>query len=195
MPEHWEVRKLKFTVKINNATEIDENSIDENSFKLALENIDNWTGKYIQTGNPEFEGKGKQFKEGDVLFNKLRPYLAKAFIAKSDGICVGELLVFTPIAGLITKEYLFQRLMTPAFIEAVNGSTYGAKMPRANWDFIGNLKIGIPPFQEQNEIINFINNETQLIDIALSKAEREIELIKEFKESMIAEAVMGKLNN
>lgn len=191
IPEHWEIRKLKFTVLHNN-TEIVNDEIEDDVFKIALENIDNWTGRFIQTNNPQFEGKGKPFNTGDVLFNKLRPYLAKAYIADKEGYCVGELLVFKPIAEFITKEYLFQVLMTPAFIEIVNSSTYGAKMPRANWNFIGNIKIPIPPINEQLEIIEQIKNETATIDTAISKAEREIEYIREYKEAMIAEAVMGK---
>ncbi len=194
IPNHWQLRKLKFCVFINNS-EIDENEISEEIFKIALENIDNWTGKFIETGNPQFEGKGVPFKAGDVLFNKLRPYLAKAFIAKTSGFCVGELLVLTPNGKYFTSEFLFQRLMTSEFIDIVNSSTYGAKMPRASWNFIGNLKIPIPPIEEQKRIVSHIKTETATIDTAIAKAEREIELIREYKEAMIAEAVMGKRKN
>lgn len=192
-PQNWQLRKLKFCVSLN-SNEIEEKEIDEEVFKIALENIDNWTGKFIDTGNPQFEGKGVPFKAGDVLFNKLRPYLAKAFIAKSSGFCVGELLVLSPYSEYFTSEFLFQRLMTSEFIDIVNSSTYGAKMPRASWNFIGNLKIPIPPIEEQKEIISHIKTETATIDTAIAKAEREIELIREYKESMISEAVMGKRN-
>jgi type I restriction enzyme S subunit len=55
------------------------------------------------------------------------------------------------------------------------------------------LKIVIPKSTaEQLEIINKIKAETATIDTAIAKAEREIELIREYKEAMIAEAVMGK---
>jgi restriction endonuclease S subunit len=193
-PEHWEIRKLKFCVSLN-SNEIDEDENNKDVFKIALENLDNWTGKYIETGNSQFEGNGVPFMDGDVLFNKLRPYLAKAFIAKSNGFCVGELLVLTPNIKLISSEYLFQRLMTNEFIDIVNSSTYGAKMPRASWNFIGNLKIALPPLSEQQQIVSHIKTETATIDATIAKAEREIELTREYKEAMIAEAVMGKISN
>ena len=82
--------------------------------------------------------------------------------------------------------------MTPSFIDIVNSSTYGAKMPRANWNFIGNLKIVLPPIEEQNRIVNYIKTETATIDTAIAKTQKEIELIKEYKEALISEAVMGK---
>ena len=83
--------------------------------------------------------------------------------------------------------------MTTEFIDIVNSSTYGAKMPRASWNFIGNLKIPIPPIEEQKQIVSHIKTETATIDTAIAKAEREIELIREYKEAMISEAVMGKI--
>jgi type I restriction enzyme S subunit len=46
--------------------------------------------------------------------------------------------------------------------------------------------------EEQKQIVSHIKSETATIDTAIAKAEREIELIREYKEAMIAEAVMGK---
>ncbi len=50
-----------------------------------------------------------------------------------------------------------------------------------------------PPYDEQKQIVEKIKVETKTIDIAISKAEREIELIEEYKKVMIAQAVMGKI--
>ncbi len=52
-----------------------------------------------------------------------------------------------------------------------------------------------PPIEEQKQIVSHIKTETATIDTAIAKAEREIELIREYKEAMIAEAVMGKVLN
>lgn len=56
-----------------------------------------------------------------------------------------------------------------------------------------NLKIPYPAIEEQKRIVEHIKTETKTLDIAISKAEREIELIKEYREAMIAEAVTGKM--
>lgn len=193
-PVHWELRKLKYCVELN-ANSIPTEKNDKKYLKIALENIDNWTGNYIETETPDFEGQGNFFKKGDVLFNKLRPYLAKAYVATEEGFSVGELLVFTPYREYFTSEFLLQRLMTTDFIEVVNSSTYGAKMPRASWNFIGNLKLPIPPKEEQTQIVSHIKTETAKIDQAITQAQKEIELIKEYKEAMIAEAVLGKFDH
>jgi type I restriction enzyme S subunit len=193
IPFHWEIRRLKYLVELykHNKSGAYPTNLD---YKIALENIDNWTGKYVESVSPDFEGEGRYFKQGDVLFGKLRPYLAKAFLPDKDGICVSEILVFTPNSDLITNEFLFQRILTKGFIDIVDGSTYGAKMPRAGWDFIGNMRFVYPPTtEEQKRIVEHIKTETKTLDIAISKAEREIELIKEYREAMIAEAVTGKM--
>ena len=115
-------------------------------------------------------------------------------MAQNDGYCVGELLVLKPLQELITSEFLFFRLMTVEIIDYVNGSTYGAKMPRANWDFIGNIKIPLPSIDEQNIIVSKIKEETKTIDETIFKTEEELRLVAEYKEALISNAVTGQLH-
>ena len=75
IPAHWEVRRLKFSV---------ENVADQTRKRrkreiyLAMEHVESWTGKYSEAGpDVVFDSQVKRFKAGDVLFGKLRPYLAK----------------------------------------------------------------------------------------------------------------------
>jgi len=63
-----------------------------------------------------------------------------------------------------------------------------------NIDRIGPIKIPLPDKETQKNIVLQVETETSIIDTAILKAEKEIELIKEFKEVMIAEAVMGQIN-
>lgn len=190
VPEHWEVKKLKYLVTINSNQEV----LSETPFKVALENIESGTGKFIESNSEnQFEGVGNFFKDGDVLFNKLRPYLAKVYLAKQAGYSVGELLVLTP-KPIISSEFLFYRLLSPAFIEIVNGSTYGAKMPRASWNFIGNLSIPVPNKNEQVEIVNFIEEFYSKSNSLIFQSTSQIEKLKEYRQSIISEAVTGKID-
>jgi len=74
-------------------------------------------------------------------------------------------------------------------------SSKGSIMSGLNSSIVKNLLFFIPPLNEQKNILDHIKIETQTIDTAIAKAEKEIELIKEYKEAMIAEAVMGKMKN
>jgi type I restriction enzyme S subunit len=66
-------------------------------------------------------------------------------------------------------------------------------MPRASADFIGNLKIPVPPFSEQTAIVSFIESQSAKIDRAISLQAQQIEGLKEYKSTLIDSAVTGKI--
>lgn len=185
IPTHWEVKKLKYVVSLRNQKE------GESDFRIGLENIESKTGRFIQADESAFDDEGIGFFEGDVLFGKLRPYLAKVFLADRNGICVSEFLVLKS-EGILNRFLKFL-MLSGVFIEVVNSSTYGTKMPRANWEFIGNLKIPLPPLEEQKAIAEYLDTQIEKIDLAICKIKSQINLIKEYKTTLISEAVCGRV--
>jgi type I restriction enzyme S subunit len=134
------------------------------------------------------------FKKEDILFNKLRPYLAKVYVADQEGECVGELLVLRPETFMASK-FLFYRLLSKDFIEVVNSSTYGTKMPRASWEsFIRNLVISYPCKEKQVSISTFLDHKTQQIDDLIVKKIRLIQLLKEERTALINHAITKGLD-
>ena len=186
IPEHWEIKKLKFIV--NNKT---IKSV-ESDFKIALENIESQTTKYIETQESVFSEAGINFKKGDVLFGKLRPYLAKVHLSEKVGLCVSEFLVLE--SSQIKNLFLKYLLVSYSCIEHINSSTYGTKMPRASWNFIGNSLIPIPQKEEQTKIASFLDEKTAQIDEVISQKEKLIELLKERKQIVINDAVTKGLD-
>ncbi|MFA4921735.1 MAG: restriction endonuclease subunit S [Candidatus Neomarinimicrobiota bacterium] len=189
IPEHWEVKKLKYVGKLR------DELIDDSDFKIAVENIEIGTGKLMSIEEDKnYQGKLSAFRKGDTIFNKLRPYLHKVYYAEQDGGLYGELLIIYSF-GEICSKFLFYKLFSKIFIDVVDGSTQGTKMPRANWnDFISLLFISFPKEkEEQLQIIQHIEVETKRIDGAISKIEREIELLQEYRTALISEVVTGKI--
>src|SRR3972149_4336285 len=126
----WQFIRLKYCVDLINE------KVDGTETDLpytGLEHIESWTGKRIaaENGSATSEGQANRYKAGDVLFGKLRPYLAKVLRSNDEGICTGELLVLSPKA--VIQDYLFNYLLSKDFVTIVDSSTYGAKMPRASW--------------------------------------------------------------
>jgi len=190
IPANWEVKKLKYLAwAINEKTEYDI------EFKISLENIESKTGRLISLENENnFQGELRKFQKGDVLFNKLRPYLAKAYLADKNGGCLGELLIFRSKGELI-PTFLFYRVLSYDFIKIVDSSTYGSKMPRASWDdFISQLLIPYPQNDEQTAIANYLDRKTDQMDDVISKTHHEIELLQEYRTVLISEAVTGKID-
>lgn len=190
IPEHWEIKKLKYVCNL-----INKKTKEKPEYVLALENIQSWSNEII--GNPfenKMEGDSNLFQKNDILFNKLRPYLAKVLKATREGGCVGELLVLRP-AKDIYPDFLYQRLSSEMIITIVDGSTYGTKMPRASWDkFISNIEVGVPPFGEQITIAEFIESRLNGIKSIIEKYQQEIDLLKEYKTALISEVVTGKID-
>ena len=92
-------------------------------------------------------------------------------------------------------QFLEQKLRSSQIIHIINSSTYGAKMPRANWSFIGDLLVAYPRTEEEQEkIVWAIRERTSEIDEALKRTRAEIDLIREYRTRLIADVVTGKLD-
>ena len=192
VPAHWEVARLKGYVA-NTVDQASERGADE--IYLALEHVESWTGRFREAGQDVgFDGNVKRFRAGDVLFGKLRPYLAKATRPDRKGVCVGEFLVLRPRDGDLMSSYLEHLLRSKPIVDAINASTFGAKMPRADWQFVGSMKQSFPPLLEQAAIVRYLNKVTSDIDAAIDCARRQIELLNEYRTRLIADVVTGKLD-
>jgi type I restriction enzyme S subunit len=186
VPVHWEVKRLKYSLRL--LTE----KTDRREHPIALENIEGWTGRFIPT-ETKFEGEGIAFNADDILFGKLRPYLAKVYRTESSGEAVGDFHVMRPVEG-IESRYAQYQMLNHEFIAIVDGSTFGSKMPRASWEFVGGMKITTPPPVEQSAISSFLDHETAKIDALVAEQERLIELLKEKRQAVISHAVTKGLN-
>lgn len=188
LPAHWEVMKLK---KLVSFIEEKESEIDgENRLPyIGLEHIESWTGM-LCVRDSEFvpTSVSNRFHSGDVLFGKLRPYLAKACKPSFEGICSSELLVLRPSSG-IDGRFLLHLLLTKGFISLVDSSTYGAKMPRANWNDVSSCALPVPSLKEQRAIADFLDCEAAKIDKLIDKKRMLIERLKEKRAALITRTV------
>lgn len=185
------VEKIKLKYCVRNVS-VQTSQMAKDDIYLGMENVESWTGLYVESEQKDFESQAKMFQINDVLFGKLRPYLAKVFLTNIKGVCSGEFLVLRA-SKRIAPEYLQLVLLDPEFISMVNSSTFGAKMPRADWGFIGNQLISLPSIAQQKQIVAMIKSEGETIDKVIGRIEKEIEKVKELKQSLIVEVVTGKI--
>lgn len=189
-PAHWDVKRLKFAVTlVKEKAEYVELDLPY----MGLENIESWTGRYLPVENPNAEGLVNLFQEGDVLLGKLRPYLAKVHLAAFAGAASTEALVLRANTEIL-PEYLRYYLVAPECIENINSSSFGSKMPRANWEFIGDQAQLVPPLDEQRAIAGFLDEKTAEIDALIEKKRKLLELLAEKRAAIITNAVTKGLN-
>jgi type I restriction enzyme S subunit len=191
IPSHWEVKRLKLVAHL---TDKKVEADDGNPVPyIGMENIEPWTGRLLPIdSNVIPTGTANAFKAGHTLFGKLRPYLAKACNPDFDGLCSTELLVLNGVE--LDRVFLRYALLSDGFIKLVDSSTYGSKMPRASWDFIGNCEMPIPPLPEQAAIAAYLDRETAKLDALVAKVEAAIERLQEYRTALITAAVTGKID-
>ena len=188
IPAHWEVKKIKHV-----ATLVSEKSIPEtDAIKISPENVESETGKVLDYYS-SYEAVGVKFQDGDVLFNKIRVYLNKVVFVKYDGYSLGEMIVIRPILHRMSK-FLFYLMLSNRFIEYCDSISYGAKMPRTAVDDILNATIPIPLDREMLKIVKFLDRKTEEIDNLIIAEHQKIKLLKEYRQSLISEAVTGKID-
>ena len=183
IPEGWEVTKLKYL----STFPIEKNARTDSPY-IGLENIESWTGKYVSSDSQYDKSQALAFFENNILFGKLRPYLAKVFCASNDGCCSSEFCILN-FSSSVNIRYFWNLLISPTFIDHVTKSTYGTKMPRANTDFIKNICVPVPPRIEQDRIALYLDVTSAKIDSLISETRSSIEEYKKLKQAVITQAV------
>ena len=194
LPEGWKSDWVKWAVAFA-STKRDAFEDDEAEALpyISNEDIASWTGHLLKE-NPEFADKeGRVFQRDDVLFNKLRPYLAKVWLAEFDGISSGELLNLRASATVYPR-FLFYVASSSAFIDTINAETFGTKMPRADWETVGHQPLPRPDLDTQQRIASFLDDKTLRIDALIDKKRTLLDRLAEKRQSLITRAVTRGLN-
>jgi type I restriction enzyme S subunit len=134
----------------------------------------------------------KIYPKGTLLIALYGATIGKVSIMNIEG-CTNQACCAMFGSEIFYTEFLFQWFI--ANRDVLIQMSYGGGQPNISQEIIRQLRISCPSIEEQKQIVSHIKTETATIDTAIAKAEREIELIKEYKEAMISEAVMGTKNN
>jgi len=139
-------------------------------------------------------------EKGDVIITKDSETAADIAIPAlvvevlENVVCAYHLAHIKPKRELVESEFLFRLFQSKKINSNFEVAAKGVTRHGLSYDDINSVFLPYPPtLNEQQEIIKHIKTETRTLDITISKAEREIELMKEYREAMIAEAVTGKM--
>ena len=127
------------------------------------------------------------FKEGDVLFGRLRAYLRKHWRATFDGVCSTEIWPLIPRNERLYKGYLHLLVQMNSFVDAACVS-YGTHMPRSDWAVLGKFEVQLPSVPEQVAISASLSD----MDAELEALENRLEKTRQLKQAMMQELLTGK---
>ncbi|MEI7594505.1 MAG: restriction endonuclease subunit S [Bacteroidota bacterium] len=203
IPEHWELRRLKFC--LNEKLKYGANASGDyyNPSWYRYIRITDFTSAGTLDENNKLSlspenGKDYELKDGDILLARSGATVGKSFqfrlVDRDERCCyAGYLIKASPNDEIILSDFLYYFTLSSNYENWKNSIFIKATIENISADKYANLLVTLPPIEEQKRILEHIKTETKNLDIAISKAEREIELMKEYSESMIAEAVMGKM--
>ena len=189
IPSDWFEKKLRYLVKLRG-----EKSVTTDYKKyVGLENIMSQTGQYVQTGIEVDLTENLTFEVGDILFGKLRPYLRKYWRAEFSGTASSEFVIIK--GSSLNLNFLFWAIQSDSFINDVDSSTYGSKMPRASWEYMKNIKLPFPEsIEEQTKIADFLDKKVAQLDKVKSLLEEQINTLEDYRQSLIYETVTKGLD-
>lgn len=193
IPCHWQAVRIKWLLN-----ERIERSEDGKGTPLSMsqkygliptsemDTVPNLAANYIGA---------KRVYVNDLVFNKLKAHLGVFAISKNDGLVSPDYAVYTPTPRTFLPylEYLFH---TQLYISEFKKKTTGVAIgfTRLYTDGLFAIYSIYPPLEEQKSIVAYLNKKTAEIDEQVSKVEREIELLKEYKQAEIARVVTHGLN-
>lgn len=143
IPQGWEVKKLG-EIAEEMRRNVPKGRLQEPRPFVGLEHIprkslalDAWEAT-TELGSNKLE-----FKKGEVLFGKIRPYFHKVSVAPFDGLCSADTIV---IRARRPEHYAWvvACVSSDAFVAEASATANGAKMPRANWDVLKQYAVIVP---------------------------------------------------
>jgi type I restriction enzyme S subunit len=154
---------------------------------VELEFIGQANGRLL--GYIEAKGASSKysFKEGDVLFGRLRAYLRKHWKATFDGVCSTEIWPLIPRNERLYEGYLHLLVQMNSFVDAACVS-YGTHMPRSDWAVLGKFEVQLPSVPEQVAISASLSD----MDAELEALENRLEKTRQLKQAMMQELLTGK---
>ena len=206
VPSHWEVKPLRSLARSGKKSFVDGDWIE--SPYITDEGI-----RLIQTGNIGvgfYKEQGfryvssETFQEfnctevvpGDILICRLADPVGRACLAPnlvSRMITSVDVCILKPRADLVSS-FVIYLLSSVHYLGFMESQCRGSTRNRVSRSFLGSVRVSLPPFPEQTAIVEYLDKATADIDAAIDRANREVELLDEYRTRLIADVVTGKLD-
>lgn len=195
LPSSWARIRLGDIVPYGEAEKAEPSDIPADAWMLELEDIEKDMSRLIERvryADRRSKSTKNQFRRGDVLYGKLRPYLNKVLIADRDGYCTTEIVPIRP-TEIVDGRYLFYWLKHPEFLGYVTGVSHGLNMPRLGTDAGRNAPFILAPIAEQRRIASVLDSMFERLDRCRKRLDMVPALLKRFREAVLEAAVSGRL--
>lgn len=196
VPSHWEVVRLNTLfreVAEPGSDDLPVLSVSIHSGVSDTELADDEVDRVV--ARSEDRSKYKRVEPNDLVYNMMRAWQGGFGTVQTSGAVSPAYVVARPTSGQSTR-YVERLLRTPNAVGEMKRLSKGVTdfRLRLYWDEFKNIKIALPPVDEQLAIDAFLNRETAKIDALVEAQRRLIELLKEKRQAVISHAVTKGLD-
>lgn len=147
---------------------------------ISLEHVEQAAASLADTEIPESPaGDSIAFEPGDVLFSKLRPYLAKSLLVTRPMFGSSEFLAMQPDATRLDSRYLLYITLSTPWLDWAVATSYGTKMPRTSWDQMADFSFMLPALNEQRRIADFLDDQVARLDRLRELRSNQVQLFRD----------------
>jgi len=195
IPAHWEALKLKYLFsEVNRRTKTGEEVLLSLRMEKGLVPHDDVSDKYISDENLV---DYKIVQSGQMVMNRMRAAIGIFGLANRPGLVSPDYAVFN-IGEKANSEYFLRLFKMPLIgtqfrLNSKGLGTGSSGFMRLYTENFGDIKVALPPINEQVAIIAYIDTESTKIDKAITLQQQQIEKLKEYKATLINSAVTGKI--
>ena len=193
IPAHWEVQTIRAVTELKsekNQPDLPVLSVYREYGVIPKDSRDdNHNATSLDTSNY------KVVDVDDLVINKMKAWQGSMGVSTHHGIVSPAYIICRINTKKVISGFLHYLLRSKLYIGVYNSLSYGIRI--GQWDMhyedFKKILIPLPEAKEQKRIVHFLDQKISEIDEVINKKQRLIELLKELKQTTIAEAVTGKI--
>lgn len=193
IPKHWEVLRFKNLFDQSNLSVRDSDEVvtsyrDGQVTLRSNRRVGGYTEAILEQG---YQG----VRKGQLVLNSMDAFEGAIGVSDSDGKCTPEYVVCNPKSDGISQyyfAYLLREMALAKYIQVIC-SAVRQRAVRIRFNNLAKQEFIVPPKEEQEAIVKFIESEIEKLNSLISELNKKIISLKEYKTTLISDAITGKI--
>lgn len=193
IPKHWKVLRFKNLFDQSNLSVKDSDEVvtsyrDGQVTLRSNRRISGYTEAILEQG---YQG----VRKGHLVLNSMDAFEGAIGVSDSDGKCTPEYVVCNPKSDKISQyyfAYLLREMALAKYIQVIC-SAVRQRAVRIRFNNLAKQEFIVPPKQEQDAIVKFIETEVEKLNLLINELNKKISSLKEYKTILINDVVTGKI--
>ena len=200
IPKHWTITRLKYisNIPVTYGLNIGADRYTTEGIRLIRITDIGEGGSLQQKGvylSEDSVPQEQMLNSYDLLLSRSGATVGKSYLHFKKGkYASAAYLVRFNFGGYYTSKFIYYVTLSHFYRNWLEQQVIISTIQNVNGEKYSNFQLPIPLSQEQKQIVNFLDHKTQQIDELIAIEHRKIELLKEYRQSLISEAVTGKID-